>query len=667
LVRKCESSQQTDHPPPEKSSATLGAEAYNHVVADPETSAHTGFRAVVDTLGDGVLILAADGKVQYANHRALELALPPGGALVGEPIADLWSTESRAEATACIDCVLTAEDSRTFQAPLRSSGRWVEVRVARLAGLPPWVAVATLHDVTERRRAAQALSETEERVRTFASLAVEGILIHERGKVVDVSQRFCDLIGRKAEELVGKSGVDAIGFTERSKKVVADSIKTKSTVPYEVEIVRPDGSIFYGETRGEDITHMGRQVRIVHMWDIGERRLVHDEREKSLRERNRLEESLRQAQKLESVGRLAGGVAHDFNNLLTVIGGNVALVLSDMPAADPLRELLAEVTQAVESASNLTRQLLTFSRKQVIDPKVVDLNAVVAELQKMLYRLLGEDIDFQTILDDGLGRTRVDGGQFEQILVNLAVNARDAMPDGGKLTIETANVDIDADYCDTHGEAKPGRYVMLAVSDNGTGMDAGVKEHLFEPFFTTKEHGKGTGLGLAMVYGAVRQHGGHIEVYTEPGRGTTFKVYLPRVDDPVDSVRRSPERAPRGNETVILVEDADALRMLAVRLLERQGYRVLAFRDGAEALGGLAALEGPAHLLLTDVVMPGMNGRVLAEQMATLRPGLKVLFTSGYTENVVVHHGVLKRGINFLPKPYTPEALAARVREALDG
>jgi PAS domain S-box-containing protein len=644
----------------------LGGGAYNYGVAEPVNTAQPEFRTVIDALGDGVLILGADGKVQYANPRAIELVLPAEEALVGRHLDALIDRLYRDEAKACVDGVLGGKESRVFQAPLEASGRWVEVRVARLAGMAPWAAVATLHDVAERRRAAQALRETEERIRTSASLAVEGILIHERGTVIDVNQKFCELIGRRAEELLGKSGVDAIGFTERSRKAVADAIKSKYTAPYEVEIVRPDGSVFYGETRGEDITHLGRQVRIVHMWDIGDRRLVHAEREESQRERNRLEESLRQAQKLESVGRLAGGVAHDFNNLLTVIGGNVALVLADVPEGDPLRELLAEVTHAVESASNLTRQLLTFSRKQVIDPKVVDLNAVVTELEKMLRRLLGEDIDFQTMLDRGLGRTRVDGGQLQQILVNLAVNARDAMPDGGKLTIETANVDIDAAYCETHGEAKPGHYVLLAVSDNGTGIEPSVKEHLFEPFFTTKEHGKGTGLGLAMVYGAVRQHGGHIEVYTEPGRGTTFKVYLPRVDAPVDTARGGPEQARRGSETIILVEDADALRTLAVRLLQRQGYRVLAFRDGAEALGGLAAIEGPVHLLLTDVVMPGMNGRVLAEQMAAVVPDIKVLFTSGYTENVVVHHGVLKRGINFLPKPYTPEVLAARVRQVLD-
>ncbi len=515
----------------------------------------------------------------------------------------------------------------------------------------------------------QALFEIEQRFRTFALLATEGILIHERGIVVEVSQRFCDLIGcASPADLIGKNGIEAIGFTPESKELVLDAVRTGSTAPYDVEIVRWDGKgLLRAETRGGNITYLGRPMRIVHMWDIGERVRAEADRKRGEEERARLEESLRQAQKLESIGRLAGGVAHDFNNLLTVIGGNIALALGEMPDDSPLREYLTEASHAAESAANLTRQLLTFSRKQVIDPKVVNLNATVPVLEKMLRRLLGEDIELHAALDQGLGQTRVDVGQFEQILVNLAINARDAMPDGGKLTIETANVTIDDAYCATHADARPGRFVMLAVSDNGTGMDSEVKDHVFEPFFTTKERGKGTGLGLAMVYGAVRQHGGHIEVYSEPGRGTTFKVYLPRVDEAPHVVGQEPERVPHGTETVWLVEDADPLRALAVKLLSRQGYTVRAFRNGPEALAAAGTLAAPVHLLLTDVVMPGINGRVLAERLVALYPRMKVLFTSGYTENVVVQHGVLKKGINFLPKPYTPQDLALRVRQVLDG
>jgi two-component system cell cycle sensor histidine kinase/response regulator CckA len=524
-------------------------------------------------------------------------------------------------------------------------------------------------DAPDPRPVEQALIESEARFRAFALLATEGILIHERGVVIDASQRFCELVGfATPADLIGLNGLESIGFTRESKELVLEHMRTGSNAAYDVTITRLDGTTLHAETRGGDITYRGRPMRIVHMWDIGERVRAEAERKRGEAERARLEESLAQAQKLESIGRLAGGVAHDFNNLLTVIGGNVSLALSDLGPDHPVRDYLVEGIRAVESAANLTRQLLTFSRKQVIDPRVINVNGVVSELEKMLRRLIGEDIDLQAMLDEGLGRTRVDVGQFEQILVNLAINARDAMPQGGKLTIETANVTIDEGYCRTHADAKPGRYVMLAVSDNGTGMDASVKEHVFEPFFTTKERGKGTGLGLAMVYGAVAQHGGHVEVYSEPGRGTTFKVYLPRVDDAVQSpVPAGKEIARRGSETIWLVEDADPLRTLATRLLGRQGYRVQAFRDGGEALAALATFADPIHLLLTDVVMPGMNGQTLAEQMWVVRPELKVLFTSGYTENVVVHHGVLKKGIHFLPKPYTPDVLADRVRRVLDG
>jgi len=511
------------------------------------------------------------------------------------------------------------------------------------------------------RSAEQALVESEERFRTLASLATEGILIHDRGHILEVNQRFVDLIGRKSPaELIGTDGVEGIGFTEASKRAVLEAIRTNPAGAYRVDVVRPDGTTLNAETRGAAITYLGRTARIVYMWDVGDRL-------RAEAERSRLEEGLRQAQKLESVGRLAGGIAHDFNNLLTVIGGNVALAVVGLPPDDERLELLSEAERAVHSAANLTRQLLTFSRKQVIAPQVVNINAAVGELDKMLRRLIGEDVDLQTTLEPGLGQTLVDVGQLEQILVNLVVNARDAMPDGGKLTVETANVTLDEEYCKTHVDARPGRHVMLAVSDEGTGMTDEVRQHIFEPFFTTKSSGRGTGLGLPMVYGAVRQHGGHLAVYSEPGRGATFKIYLPRVDEAPQPKHAEPASPPRGRETVVLVEDADPLRALAVRLLERQGYTVHAFPNGQAALDALPGLQGPVDLLLTDVVLPGMNGRVLAERMAALRPGLRVLFTSGYTENVVVHHGVLKKGLQFLPKPYTIQSLAARVREVLDG
>lgn len=382
----------------------------------------------------------------------------------------------------------------------------------------------------------------------------------------------------------------------------------------------------------------------------------------------RLQAQFLQAQKMESVGRLAGGVAHDFNNLLTVMKGYLDLAMLSLQADDPLVQDLSQVSKAIDSAAGLTQQLLAFSRRQLIMPQVISLNAVIVRVQRMLLRLLGEDIELQTILDPELASVRFDPGQCEQIIINLAVNARDAMPQGGKLTIETTHVELDEAYIRQHNEEiRPGNYVLLAVSDNGVGMSKEILANLFEPFFTTKDHGKGTGLGLSMVYGAVSQNGGRIEVYSEPNAGTTVKLYLPPAG--VSESSNEPPKAatvlPRGNQTLVLVEDDEMVRTLATRLLSEQGYRVFAFRDGPTALRIVGAMNDPIDLLITDVILPGMNGRILAEAMQTLRPGIKVLFTSGYTSNVIAHHGILQENIEFLPKPYSIDQLAQRVREVL--
>ena len=381
----------------------------------------------------------------------------------------------------------------------------------------------------------------------------------------------------------------------------------------------------------------------------------------------RMEAQLLQAQKMETIGRLAGGIAHDFNNLITVMKGNADLALSDLAAGDPLHGSLARIIAAADSAARLTQQLLAFSRKQIIDPQVLDLNDVIRRVQRMLGRLLSENIDLQVFLDADAGNVHFDRGQCEQILLNLAVNARDAMPNGGKLTIETCRVFLDGAYARAHHGAQTGAYVLLAVSDTGVGMAPDVKEHLFEPFFTTKGLGQGTGLGLAMVFGAIAQNGGRIEVYSEEGYGTTFKIYLPRVDlaaEPSDE--RAQPIDTRGDESILLVEDDDAVRHFAVGVLTREGYHVHAFSTGTAALQALGALGEAVDLLLTDVVMADMNGRELAERVQQRQPGLPVLFVSGYTDNVIVQHGVLKPGVEFLAKPYSVNALARRVRKLLD-
>jgi len=375
-----------------------------------------------------------------------------------------------------------------------------------------------------------------------------------------------------------------------------------------------------------------------------------------------------QSQKMEAVGRLAGGIAHDFNNLLTVITSYSDLLLQDLGADDPKREDVEQVRKAAEGAAALTRQLLAFSRQQVLAPRVVSLSVVVQGVEKMLRRVIGEDVDLVTALDPVVGSVKADVGQLEQVLMNLAVNARDAMPAGGKLTIETANVEHDPDYAREREATPVRRFVMLAVSDTGIGMDEATKARIFEPFFTTKEAGKGTGLGLATVYGIVQQSGGFIWVYSEPGHGTTFKIYLPQVEAPLEgrAVGAAPGDLPRGTETILLVEDAAAVRAVTRQVLERQGYTVLEAAHGAAALQTAAGHPGPIHLLLTDVVMPVLSGRQLADQLARLRPDAKVLYASGYTDDAVVRHGVLEAGISYLQKPFTADSLARKVREVLD-
>jgi two-component system, cell cycle sensor histidine kinase and response regulator CckA len=424
---------------------------------------------------------------------------------------------------------------------------------------------------------------------------------------------------------------------------------------------KKDGSLIDVDVYTHEVVLGGQPLRLAVLRDVTEQRM--------------LEEQFRQAQKMEAIGRMAAGIAHDFNNLLTVIVGYSELISKQVGKHGPFSQELAEIRKAGERAGGLTRQLLAFSRKQVLMPEVLDLNAVVIDLEDILRRVLGEDLELRAVLDPGLGHVKADPSQVEQVIMNLAVNARDAMPEGGRLTLETRNVELDEDYAREHATVQPGSYVMLAVSDTGTGMDETTRSRIFEPFYTTKEPGKGTGLGLSTTYGIVKQSGGSIWVYSELGRGTTFKIYLPRVDEPLAPAREPETRdAPAGGaqraagyETVLIAEDDDAIRLLARLALERHGYSVLMAKDGAEALEVTRGHRGPIHVLVTDMLMPGMNGTELAAQVTALRPGLKVLFVSGYAEGTVMGEGEMAERSAFLEKPFTTEALARKVRQLLGG
>ena len=378
---------------------------------------------------------------------------------------------------------------------------------------------------------------------------------------------------------------------------------------------------------------------------------------------------LEHSQKLEAIGQLAGGVAHDFNNMLTAIIGYTDLSLRRVGLENPIRRNLEETKKAAERAASLVRQLLAFSRKQILEPKVLDLNEVVKDMHKMLTRLIGENIQLATRLETELGSVKADPCQVEQIIVNLVVNARDAMPRGGRVTVETANVTLDEQNALKHVSVKPGEYVMLAVSDTGSGMDQETQARIFEPFFTTKEVGKGTGLGLSTVYGIVKQSGGNIWVYSEQGLGTVFKVYLPRIDDATASTiaNQSQEtNTPRGTETILLVEDEEVVRGLTRKILMQAGYNVLDAKGGDEAIRLCSLHVGPIDLLLTDVVMPEVSGKEVADRLLELRPSIRVLYMSGYTDEAIVQHGVLDANVKFIQKPFTWAGLTRKVREVLN-
>jgi two-component system cell cycle sensor histidine kinase/response regulator CckA len=513
-------------------------------------------------------------------------------------------------------------------------------------------------DITERRRAQQKLVQSEEKYRDLVENAHDIIYSHDLdGNYTSINAAGEEITGYNLSETLRMNVADIVApeHIAKAREMIANKLAGQNGPAYEVDIIAKDGHRLTIELNTSLVRHDGVPVGIQGIArDITEYKL--------------LIQQLAQAQKIESIGRLAGGIAHDFNNMLTAINGYSEMVLRQLSPEDPIRPNVEEIKKAGQRSALLTSQLLAFSRKQVLHPEKIQINDAIKEIGGMLKRMIGEDLELTTCLSPAVGSIEFDPSQLSQIIMNLAVNARDAMPNGGKLTIETSNVFLDPEYASRHVGVLPGAYVLLSVSDTGTGMSPEVQEQVFEPFFTTKEVGKGTGLGLSTVYGIVRQSGGNVLVYSEIDRGSTFKVYIPRTADETTAVVMNAEQSKLaiGNETILLVEDEDMVRALSRQILQSCGYTVIEASDGIEALEIYNKCSDKIDLLITDVVMPRLGGRELAEKLLKRTPALRILFASGYTDDAVVRHGVLETNINFIQKPFNLDDVARKVRNLLD-
>ena len=513
----------------------------------------------------------------------------------------------------------------------------------------------------ERKRAEEALRGSERTTQALVNATYDSVfLIDTAGIVLSLNENTAKRLGKSVDEILGSCIYDLFSrdLAERRKVRIDEAIRVGKPVYWEDE----RQGIWFDNCVSPILDGTGKVTKLaIHGRDITERKRI--EEEKAV-----LQEQLRQSQKMEAVGQLAGGIAHDFNNLLTVIRGYSQLSLNELQKQDPLWENMEEIGKAADRASELTHQLLAFSRRQLLEFKVIDLNSLVQGMEKMLRRMIREDIELMIYPGENLGKIKVDPGQIEQVIMNLAVNAKDAMPSGGKLVLETANVELDEGFVRSHLGSKPGRYVRLSVTDTGCGLSKEVRERVFEPFFTTKEKGKGTGLGLSTVYGIMKQSGGYIWVLSELGMGASFEVYLPWVDATVEVLKEKVKREGilQGNETILVVEDEEMVRKLAVHVLKKQGYKVLEAPHGGDALLVCERHPEPIQLVITDVVMPGMCGPELIERLRQVRQDFRVMYMSGHADESVVDYGVQEGEMNFIQKPFTIKGLARKVREVLD-
>ena len=626
------------------------------------------YKALVDNMQDLFYRTDLEGRITYVSPSVYRLS----GYTVGEAVGILMAEE----------IYLFPEERMAFLAQLKEKGQVTnfEAQLKRKDGSIWWASTnahfykdpdgnilgveGITRDISERKIAEISLRAAEERFRLAFHTSPDSINLNRvsDGMFIDINQGFTDLTGYTDKDVIGKTSFEInIWKNHGDRQRLINALMNAGYVKnLEAQFVRKNGEVGVGLMSARTLKIGDENVILSVTRDITERKQAEEATKK-------LENQLIQAQKLEAIGRLAGGIAHDLNNLLSPILGYSEMLLFESATDDPRKGALEQIIKACKGARDLVRQLLAFSRKQALEYKSIDINEALVGFEKLLRSMIREDIEIEIVRSTPIRSIKADIGQIEQVIMNLAVNATDAMPAGGKLTIETAQVELGEDYADTRSGVKPGDYIMLAVSDTGCGMDEETRLHIFEPFFTTKGE-QGTGLGLATVYGIVKQHGGNIWVYSEPEKGTTFKVYLPASEYAAHEHQNIRQHSTdlTGSETILLSEDSEQVRNIVCSILERHGYRVLKAANGTEALELAALPEESVDLLLTDVVMPDMNGKELYTRLVQYFPGLKVIYMSGYTDNVIVRHGVLENGVKFIQKPFSTHSLISKVREVMD-